>query len=59
MGLVYEIVDTTLPNGELFIDMKCKYAIKYMYEFNFTKIRCKFIEKMEKIYQQVANEIKE
>ncbi len=55
---VYEIVDTTLPNRELFIGMKCTYAIKYMDEINFTKSKCKITEKMEKIFQKVANEIK-
>ena len=56
---VYEIVDTTLPNRELFIGMKCTYAIKYMDEINFTKSKCKITEKMEKVFQQVANEIKD
>ena len=56
---VYEIVDTTLPNRELFIGMKCTYAIKYMDEINFTKSKCKITEKMEKIFQKVANEIKD
>lgn len=55
---IYEIVDTTLPNRELFIGMKCTYAIKYMDEINFTKSKCKITEKMEKIFQKVANEIK-
>ena len=55
---VYEIVDTTLPNRKLFIGMKCTYAIKYMDEINFTKSKCKITEKMEKIFQKVANEIK-
>ena len=56
---VYEIVDTNLPNRELFIGMKCTYAIKYMDEINFTKSKCKITEKMEKIFQKVANEIKD
>ena len=56
---VYEIVDTTLPNRELFIGMKCTYAIKYMDEINFTKSKCKINEKMEKIFQKVANEVKD
>ena len=38
--------------------MKCTYAIKYMDEINFTKSKCKITEKMEKIFQKVANEIK-
>ena len=46
---VYEIVDTTLPNRELFIGMKCTYAIKYMDEINFTKSKCKITEKMEAV----------
>ena len=56
---VYEIVDTTLPNRELFIGMKCTCAIKYMDEINFTKSKCKITEKMENIFQKVANEIKD
>ena len=46
---VYETVDTTLPNRELFIGMKCTYTIKYMDEINFTKSKCKISEKMEKM----------
>ncbi len=52
----YEIVDTTLPNRELFIGLKCTYAIRYMDEINFVKSKCKISEAMEKVLQNVANE---
>ena len=52
----YEIVDTTLPNRELFIGLKCTYAIRYIEEINFVKSKCKISEKMEKVLQSVANE---
>ena len=55
----YEIIDTTLPYRKLFIGTKCTYAIRYMDEINFSESKCKITEKMEKIFQQVANEEKE
>ena len=52
----YEIVDTTLPNRNLFIGLKCTYAIRYMQEINFVKSKCKITKKMENVLQKVANE---
>ena len=49
---IYEIVDTSLPNRELFIVMKCTYVIKYMEEINFTKVIVKLLKKWKRFFKK-------
>ena len=51
----YEIVNTTIPNKELFIGKKCTYAVKYLKETNFTKSKCKISKELSTVFEKMGS----
>ena len=44
----------TIPKKELFIGIKCTYAVKYLKETNFYKSKCKISEELSKVFEKMG-----